>query len=106
MIFFFQAEDGIRDLSQASLRQMTSTQSAILMQTKDEGGYGFGWSTTRRAKGDEPAPVAACGHGGAYSTNMWIDPQKGVITVYMVQQAGYAGADGGKILPAFTHAAE
>ncbi len=98
--------DGKRYLSQAAMRQMTSTQSSVLMQNKEEGGYGFGWSTTRRAHAEEPAPVGPCGHGGAYATNMWIDPQRGLVTIYMVQHAGYAGPDGGKILPAFTQAAE
>jgi CubicO group peptidase (beta-lactamase class C family) len=78
---------------------MTSTQT-------DHAGYGFGWSTTSKAHGAATAAnLTACGHGGAHSTNMWIDPQHQLITIYMVQHAGYAGKDGGKILPAFTQAA-
>jgi CubicO group peptidase (beta-lactamase class C family) len=90
---------GKRYLSPAAVQQMTSTQT-------DHGNYGFGWSTTRKAHGEpEAANLSPCGHGGAYSTNMWIDPQHQLVTVFMVQHAGYPGKDGGKIQPAFTKAA-
>jgi len=36
---------------------------------------------------------------------MSIDSQKQLVLVYMVQHAGYPGADGGKIHPAFVKAA-
>ncbi len=36
---------------------------------------------------------------------MGIDPERQLITVYMVQHAGYPGKDGGKILPTFKKAA-
>jgi hypothetical protein len=36
---------------------------------------------------------------------MSIDPERRLITVYMVQHAGYPGADGGKVQPAFVAAA-
>ena len=54
----------------------------------------------------DPVPVGPCGHGGAYSTNMWIDPPRGLVMVYMVQHAGYPGKDGPRIQPAFQKAAE
>jgi CubicO group peptidase (beta-lactamase class C family) len=72
-----------------------------------EGGYGLGWSTSRKLHGpSDPAPVGPCGHGGAYSTNLSIDPARGMVTVYMVQHAGYPGKDGPRIQPAFQKAAE
>jgi len=44
------------------------------------------------------------GHGGAYATNMTIDPKRGLILVWMVQHAGFPG-DGGKSQAAFRKAA-
>ena len=38
-----------------------------------------------------------CGHGGAYATNMEIDPDKKIVTVFMVQHAGFPGSDAAKI---------
>jgi len=46
-----------------------------------------------------------CGHGGAYSTNMTIDFEKGLVLVFMVQNAGWRNDDGKKVLPAFMNGA-
>lgn len=99
--------EGRRYISEAALRQMTSTQTGDLMnQGKSEDGYGFGWSTSRKAQraGGTVIP-GPCGHGGAYATNLSIDPQRQLVTVFMVQHAGYPGTDGSKILPAFQQSA-
>lgn len=55
--------------------------------------YGLGWSVGG----------GTFGHGGAYSTNMTIDPKLGLAYVWMVQRAGLPG-DGG--LGTFRKAAE
>ena len=95
---------GTRIISEASIRTMTSTQTGdLLNQGKGENGYGLGWSTSRKATHDSVIP-GPTGHGGAYSTNMNIDPQRGLITIWMVQHAGYPG-DGGKAQGAFNKAA-
>jgi CubicO group peptidase (beta-lactamase class C family) len=94
--------EGKRYVSEASMRQLTSTQTG---DGKNEGGYGLGFSTTRRLRGtDGPAVVGPCGHGGAYATNLWIDPQSGLVTVFMVQHAGFPG-DGNRAQSTFTKAA-
>ena len=96
--------DGKRIISEASIRTMTSTQTGdLLNQGKGENGYGLGWSTSRKANNDTVIP-GPCGHGGAQATNMNVDPQRGLITVWMVQHAGYPG-DGGKAQGAFNKAA-
>lgn len=94
--------NGKRYVSEASVRQMTSKQTGDLGAN-----YGFGFSTSKKVEPGSagPAPVGGCGHGGAYATNLWIDPDSGLVLVYMVQHAGYAGADGGKIQPTFEKAA-
>lgn len=80
-----------RYLTEAAIKTMTSKQTGDAL--KD--GYGIGWSTNGNT----------FGHGGALATNMSIDAQRGLITVYLVQHAGYPGTDGGKIHPAFVKAA-
>lgn len=101
------AYEGKRYLSEGAVRQMTSTQTGDLLNGgKNENGYGLGWSTTRKLHGEAgPAVAGPCGHGGAYATNLWIDPEHQLVTVFMVQHAGFPGPDGGKILPTFTKAA-
>jgi CubicO group peptidase (beta-lactamase class C family) len=82
--------DGHRYLSAAAIKQMTSKQTGD--EIKD--GYGFGWSTGGQT----------FGHGGAFATNMNIDAGRGLITVWMVQHAGFPG-DGGQSQGAFVQAA-
>jgi CubicO group peptidase (beta-lactamase class C family) len=94
--------DGKRYLSEGSVAEMTSRQTGGSIQEN----YGLGWSTTRdrRESGGTVVP-GPCGHGGAYATNMWIDPRRELITVYMVQYAG-PGDEGGQMRSAFMKAAE
>jgi CubicO group peptidase (beta-lactamase class C family) len=83
--------NGKRYLSAGAVKQMTSKQTGAEVKA----GYGLGWSTG----GD------SFGHGGAFATNMTIDRKRGLITVFMVQHAGFPG-DGSKSLGAFQKAAE
>jgi CubicO group peptidase (beta-lactamase class C family) len=99
------ATDGKRLLSETAIREMTGTQTGeLLNKGKGEGGYGLGLATTRKAKEDGPVVAGPCGHGGAYATNLWINPDTKLVTVFMVQHAGFPG-DGAKARPAFEKAA-
>ena len=83
--------EGKRYLSEAAVHQMTSRQTGNNIKAS----YGFGWSVGDRG----------FGHGGAYKTDLHIDPRLGLVTVFMVQQgSNWPNSDGSKILPAF-HAA-
>ena len=82
--------NGKRYLSAAAVKQMTSRQTPATLT-----GYGVGWSTGG----------TTFGHGGALATNMSIDTQSGLITVWLVQHAGYIG-DGGKAQGVFHQAAK
>ena len=94
---------GRRLVSESSIREMTSTQTG---GPQDQGGYGLGWSTSKRASGSGgPVIPGHCGHGGAYSTSMNIDPERGLITVSLVQHAGFPKDSGGKIQDAFSKSA-
>jgi CubicO group peptidase (beta-lactamase class C family) len=72
--------EGKRYLSQAAVAELTRKQTP--KQIKD--GYGLGW-----AMGG-----GSFGHGGAYSTNMTIDRDRGLIYVFLVQHAGFPGKGG------------
>ncbi|MFA6546972.1 MAG: serine hydrolase domain-containing protein [Limisphaerales bacterium] len=82
--------NGRRYLSAKAVKEMTSRQTpAGLPQS-----YGLGWSA---------GPTF--GHGGALATNMSIDPQRGLITVWLVQHAGFPG-EGAKAQGVFRKTAE
>lgn len=82
---------GKRYISEESVRQMTMKQTSDSIPE----GYGLGWSTGG----------GVFGHGGAYSTNMSIDTNRGLILIWMVQHAGFPG-NGGESQGAFRKAAE
>lgn len=82
--------DGRRYLSEAAVKQMTSKQTGDAL--KD--GYGFGWSVS----------PTTFGHGGAHATNMTVDTQRGLVTIWMIQHAGFPN-DGGNAQGAFMKAA-
>ncbi|MGE0607540.1 MAG: serine hydrolase domain-containing protein [Pirellulales bacterium] len=83
--------DGRRYLSEEAVKQMTSKQTPDSLPD----GYGVGWSTN----------FGGFGHGGAYSTNMNIDPTRDLITIFLVQHAGFPN-DGNKSHEVFKKAAE
>ena len=80
---------GRRYLSPQAVKTMTSKQTGELPTP-----YGFGFSTG-----------VQIGHGGAYSTNSNYDTEHRLITIFLVQQAGWRTDEGKKILPAFQQAA-
>ncbi|HEY7315553.1 MAG TPA: serine hydrolase domain-containing protein [Gemmataceae bacterium] len=84
------AFQGKRYLSEEAIKTMTSKQTGDAVKV----GYGLGWSTGG----------GVFGHGGAYATNMTIDSNRGLITVFMVQHAGFP-KDGDKALGVFRNAA-
>lgn len=79
---------GRRYLSEEAVATMTSKQTGDLPNQ-----YGFGFSTGDRV-----------GHGGAYSTNSYLDKKQGLIFVWLVQHAGFPGK-GAQSQEAFRQAA-
>ncbi len=82
---------GKRYLSEAAIAEMTRRQTGEDIKEN----YGLGWATGG----------GIYGHGGALSTNMSIDPKRGLITIFLVQHAGFPG-EGGKSHGAFKKTAE
>ena len=82
--------NGKRYISEAALKQLQTKQTGEGLTA-----YSLGYSLNG----------TSFGHGGAYATNMTIDPAKGIATVFMVQHSGWRTDDGKKIQPAFQAAA-
>lgn len=82
--------EGRRYLSDQAIGEMTRRQTSEELKES----YGLGWATG----GDW------FGHGGAFSTNMTVDTGHELVTVFMVQHAGFPG-DGNQSLAAFKKAA-
>lgn len=91
MILSGGAYQGRRYLSAGAVHEMTSKQTGPDVPE----GYGLGLSTGG----------GNFGHGGALSTNMNIDSNRGLITIWLVQHAGYPN-NGDQSQAAFRKAAE
>jgi CubicO group peptidase (beta-lactamase class C family) len=99
--------DGKRYLKPESVHQMTTVQTGSLKTGFTPGnGWGLTWCVVR-----EPQGITAMlspgthGHGGAYGTQAWIDPVKGVALILMVQRSDFNNSDNSPVRMAFQQAA-
>ena len=63
-----------------------------------------GTTPTIRGLGSFASP-GTFGHGGAWGTQAWIDPVKGVAYLLMVQRSNFKNSDGSPVRLAFQEAA-
>jgi CubicO group peptidase (beta-lactamase class C family) len=74
--------DGKRIVSAKGVTEMTKPHSASGKPIQ----YGLGWFNNAAEKKSAPHMGAkSFGHGGAFGTHGWIDPEKKLVTVFMVQ---------------------
>ncbi len=90
---------GHRVISAPSLKTMTSVQTGDLKTGFVDGmGFGFGFAVVREPKGaTEMVSTGTYGHGGAFGTQGWIDPQQDVFVILLIQRAGTPGGDGSEL---------
>lgn len=100
--------DGRQYLKPETVKQMTSLQTPESIKTgfTEGNGWGFGWCVVRNPQGvSEKLSPGSFGHGGAYGTQAWIDPAKGVAFILMTQRANFPNADASDVRKAFQEAA-
>lgn len=87
--------DGKRVLSEQAVAEMTRVQTDELKTGFTDGnGWGLGWCVVRKPQGvTEMLSPGAYGHGGAFGTQGWIDPQRQMIFVLMVQRSNIPNSD-------------
>lgn len=89
---------GVRILSEKSVKEMTTPVSVGGKQLN----YACGWQVNTETQRVNPQmPVGSFGHGGAFATNGCIDPQSGIVTVFLVQNVLVPNS--GKAKDAFQH---
>jgi len=99
--------DGKRYLSAASYALMTTIQTGDLRAGFIPGhGWGLGVGVVREPQGQTAmSKPGTFGHGGAFGTQAWIDPQSGVAMILMVQRANFRNSDDSPVRLAFQQAA-
>jgi len=99
--------DGVRILSADTVAAMTTVQTGDLVTGFTPGnGWGFGVCVVREPQGvTRMLSPGTYGHGGAYGTQGWIDPAKGLIYVLMIQRPDLGNSDQSPMRDAFQSAA-
>jgi CubicO group peptidase (beta-lactamase class C family) len=87
--------NGKRILSAKSHAEMTRTQTGEIKTGFVDGmSYGFGWGVVKEPKGvTAMLSPGTYGHGGAYGTQGWIDPQQDLFVVLLIQRTGLLTGD-------------
>jgi len=96
-----------RILSRDSVEMMTTPKTGDLETGFTPGNcWGLGWCITREPQGVSGMLSAGTfGHGGAFGTQGWVDPQTKTIYVLMIQRTKFGNSDGADIRKEFQQAA-
>jgi CubicO group peptidase (beta-lactamase class C family) len=109
--------EGRRYLSPAAMKFLTTPQTGDLQtgffqgDTYGNRGANYGWgiaTSILRAPHDGVAAMLSpgtYGHGGAWGTQAWIDPVKGVAYILMVQRSNFPNSDASDVRGRFQQAA-
>ncbi len=87
--------NGQRIVSAAAVREMTKIQTGELGTGFTDGNaWGLGWGLVRQPQGvTAMLSPGTFGHGGAFGTQGWVDPQRQMIFVLMIQRTGFGNGD-------------
>ena len=88
--------DGKKILSPKAVEQLTSVHTGDLKCGFTPGmGFGYGFAVVREPQGVTGMLSAGTfGHGGAFGTQSWADPKKGVFVILLIQRVGLPNGDG------------
>jgi CubicO group peptidase (beta-lactamase class C family)/glyoxylase-like metal-dependent hydrolase (beta-lactamase superfamily II) len=99
--------DGRRYLKPETVKLMTRIQTGAIKTGFTEGnGWGLGFCIVRDPQGvTSMLSPGSFGHGGAFGTQAWIDPEKKRIFILLVQRADFPNSDASEVRRAFQQAA-
>jgi CubicO group peptidase (beta-lactamase class C family)/glyoxylase-like metal-dependent hydrolase (beta-lactamase superfamily II) len=95
--------DGKRFLKPETVELMTAIHTAGLRTGFTPGnGWGLGWCVIREPQGiTAMLSPGTFGHGGAYGTQAWIDPETKRVYILMVQRANFPNSDASGVRSGF-----
>lgn len=99
--------NGKRILSAKAVKQMTTLAHDEKIETgfTPGNGWALGWILTRVPQGASAALTPGShGHGGAHGTQGWIDPNRRLIYIMLIQRTGFGNGDGSDVRTAFQNA--
>ncbi|WP_437204240.1 serine hydrolase domain-containing protein [Planctomicrobium sp. SH664] len=98
--------DGKRYLSPEGVKLLSTVHSGDLVTGFTPGnGWGVGVCVVREPQGvTRHLKPGTFGHGGAYGTQAWIDPQQDRVVILMIQRSNLKNGDGSAVREAFQNA--
>ena len=86
-------------LSEESVREMTKVHTRDMIAGFTPGmGFGLGWAVVKKPEGvTAMLSPGSYGHGGAFGTQAWLDPEKDLFMVLLIQRVGLSGGDGSEL---------
>src|SRR5262245_18387320 len=89
------ALDGKRILSEKAVAEMTRTQTGDIKTGFVDGmSFGYGWAVVKEPKGvTAMLSPGTYGHGGAFGTQAWVDPNLDLFIVLLIQRTGLVNSD-------------
>lgn len=95
--------DGTRILSSEAVKQMTTAKTGDLQAGFVPGSaWALGWGTVSEPTGvTRKLSPGTFGHGGAFGTQGWVDPQRQLIVVLLIQRSNLGNSDASDIRGAF-----
>jgi CubicO group peptidase (beta-lactamase class C family) len=95
--------DGQRIVSADAVKQMTEVQTGELVTGFTPGnGWGLGWCVVRKPEGvTGMLKPGTFGHGGAYGTQVWVDPVRKAVFLLMTQRSNFPNSDGSEVRQEF-----
>ena len=99
---------GKRLLSQESVESMTTPKIGDLKTVFTPGNtWGLGWCIVREPQGvTQMLSPGSFGHGGAFGTQGWIDPEHRTIYVLLIQRTRFGNSDASEIRKQFQQVAK
>jgi CubicO group peptidase (beta-lactamase class C family) len=99
--------NGARLLSEKSTAEMLRIHTPGIVTGFTPGnGWGLGWCVVEKPQGvTRLLSPGTFGHGGAWGTQGWTDPARGLIFVLMIQRQNFGNSDASDVRDAFTEAA-
>lgn len=88
------------------VRQMLAPQTGDLVTGFTPGNaWGLGWCVVQRPQGvTRLLSPGTFGHGGAWGTQAWVDPARGLVLLLMIQRTEFGNSDASEVRDAFNEA--
>jgi CubicO group peptidase (beta-lactamase class C family) len=96
--------NGKRIMSGQAVDEMTNLahDGKIVTGFTPGNGWGIGWCVVREPQGATAALTpGSAGHGGAHGTQSWMDPNRGLVYIMLVQRTGFGNGDDSDMRRAF-----